>query len=206
MNTRLLAPIFLSMATSTQAAMIQRDFTGNDCSGYFGSGFDACTIFINEAGDRIELSPVISKYNGDLSLSETNDSIFPSIDGSEYSFSDTTEGNVSGTWHYAPNDANDPGTRYWATKAGDGFTLHWMVDDATMLVGGACDVSDYYSLSCLDAAQVVFDANWTTPNDKTLSHITFYDTGIVPPVPVPAAVWLLLSGVAGLMGFARRKA
>lgn len=200
----LLSSLFAVLATSSvNAALIEREFHGNDCSGYFGTGFDSCTIFVNDMGEVIELSPVIAKYNESLSLSETNDTLFPSVDGSEYSFSNTSSQNKTGTWSYVQG-AGDPGTRYWATKAGPRFLLHWEVDDSELLAGGACDVTDYYTLSCLAAAQVVSSGDWTTPRDKSLSHITFYDTSTTV-VPVPAAVWLFASGLIGLLGIARRR-
>ena len=37
-----------------------------------------------------------------------------------------------------------------------------------------------------------------------ISHVSFYDTGPLPDVPLPAAAWLMLAGVAGL-GFSSRK-
>ena len=190
---------------SVQAVTVSRDFGGNDCSGYFGQGFDSCTIFINDGGKRIELSPVIAKYNGDLSLDETNDTIYPSVDGSEFSFSSNTPpDNKAGTWSYTP-DVNDPGTRYWATKAGPDFRLFWEVDPAAISPGGACTGPDLYTLACLNEAMTVSTGDWDTTGNKALSHITFYDT--TPPfvVPVPAAVWLFGSGLLGLVGVARRK-
>ncbi len=193
--------LLLCFASVAQSAVITRDFSGNDCSGFFGTGFDTCTIFVNDDGDDIELSPVIAKFNGDLSLDETNGTVFPSVDGSEFGFSNTTASNKTGTWSYN-SGTGDPGVRYWATKAGPNFTLFWEVDDAAILSGGACDVADVYTLSCLDIAQVVSTGDWTTPSNKSLSHITFYDTGVVP---VPAAVWLFGSGLLGLVGVARRR-
>lgn len=192
----------LSMvALSANAALISREFKGNDCSGYFGTGFDSCTVFINEAGERIELSPVIAKFGGDLTLSETNDTLFPSVTGDEFSFSNTTASNKTGDWSYTPGQ-NDPGVRYWATKAGGNFLLFWEVDDSALLSGGACDVADFYTLSCLDAAMIVSASDWTTPDDKELSHITFYDTAVIP---VPAAAWFFASAIAGLLGARRQR-
>ena len=193
--------LLISAATSHAAVLIERDFRGNDCSGYFGTGFDSCTIFVNFNGERIELSPVIAKYSGNLALSETNDTVYPSIDGSEFSFSNMSSGNKTGTWDYSPG-VGDPGTRYFATKAGPNFKLFWYVDDAAVLPGGACAVADVYILGCLDMAMVMNTGDWTTPDNKNLSHITFYDTAIIP---VPAAVWLFASGLLGLVGVSRRK-
>ena len=195
-----IATIMTLVSFGANAATITRSFKGNDCSGYFGTGFDSCTIFVNDNGERIELSPVIAKFGGDLTLSETNETLFPSVDGSEFSFSNTTADNKTGDWDYTAG-IDDPGVRYWATKAGGNFLLHWEVDDAEIASGGACDVSDVYTLDCLAAAMIQSAGSWTTPDNKALSHITFYDTAVVP---IPAAVWLFGSALAGL-GFTRRR-
>jgi len=196
----LFSALGLLSVPTTQAATVSKSFSGNDCSGYFGQGFDSCTIFVDSEGTDIELSPVIAKFGGDLTLSETNDELFASVDGSEFGFSELGDENSTGTWTYTPG-TNDPGVRYWATKAANGFILSWEVDETAISTGGVCDVSDVFTLNCLDAAQVQTSNTWSTPDGKELSHITFYDTAVVP---VPAAVWLLGSALGGL-GFMRRR-
>jgi len=187
------------------SALIQRDFLGaNDCSGYFGTGFDSCTIFVNDGGETIELSPVIAKYNGgDLSLSETNGTVFPTVNGLEFGFSNTTMENKTGDWSYTQG-TGDPGARYWAAKAGNGFRLFWQV--SATAAAGVCSGPDTYILACLTEAQTVNAGTWTTPENKALSHITFYDTQSPQMVPVPAAAWLFGSALLGLAGIARRHA
>jgi len=201
LTIRLLVVCAGAFVLQANAATVSREFQGNDCSGYFGTGFDSCTIFVNSMGERIELSPVIAKFEEDLSLDEVNNTVFPSVDGSEFSFSDPVPENVTGTWNYTPG-IDDPGVRYWATKAGDSFLLFWEVDDAAVASGGVCDGSDVYVLECLDAALVVDTHSWSTPDGQELSHITFYDTAVIP---VPAALWLFGSAL-GMMGWMRRKA
>ena len=120
LTAALLAGGLMAVSSAQAVTTVSRDFSGNDCSGYFGTGFDSCTIFVNDNGERIEISPVIAKYNGDLSLSETNGTEFPSIGGTEFSFSKTTAGNKTGDWDYTPG-TGDPGVRYWASKAGNNF-------------------------------------------------------------------------------------
>ena len=194
-------------AAPLQAATVSRDFAGNDCSGFFGQGFDACTIFINEAGERIEISPVIAKYEvddlGAVTTIELNESLYPSIDGSEFTISYDTD-TSSGSWTY-DGTAPDPFVRYWATKAGNAFTMFWTVADSAVATGGVCDVADVYTLDCLNQALTVNSGDWSTPGGRALSHITFYDSEDPVVVPVPAAAWLFGSGLLGLVGIARRR-
>ena len=179
---------------------MSREFSGNDCSGYFGTGFDSCAVFVYSGDEKIELSPVIAKFNEGFSLSDVNSTLFPSVDGTEFNFNSLSSGNKTGTWDYTAG-VDDPGVRYWSAKAGPKFLLFWEVADAAVQTGGACDVPDVYTLNCLNIALAVDTGDWTTPNNKSLSHITFYDTAVVP---LPAAAWLFGSGL-GLLGWMRRK-
>ena len=194
----------LGFASVSQAAIISTTFTGNDCSGVFGTGFDSCAITVGDT----TLSPVIAKLNfddfGNVATTETN-SAFSTVDGTEFDV--TGAGSAAGTWSYTPDNVDDPDVRYWVAKGANAFNLFWQVDDAELLAGGACDVADVFSLACLSAAQVVESGDWNTSglgkrNDPSISHITFYDTAVVP---VPASVWLFGSGLLGLVGVARRK-
>ena len=135
-------------------------------------GFSACEI----GG-----SPVIAKFDSFGMFEEANIN-FPTIDGSEFEITFDDETKSSGSWTYTPNDPEDPGITHWTAKAGNGYML--FSDDSC---GGPC---------------TVFGGDWYTPEGKELSHITFFDTAIVP---VPAAVWLFGAGLLGLVGVARRK-
>jgi hypothetical protein len=201
----------LGVSPGLNAATVERNFSGNDCKGFFnpsGGGFDACTIFINNEGENIELSPVIAKYAYDdgarmPSEDDLNGSLYPSIDGSEFSITNTSGSGLYETadWSYTPG-AGDPGVRYWAAKADDGFNLFWEVDAALTGAGGVCDAAgDVYNLDCLNAAQVLTSGSFSTPGNAALSHITFYDTEIIP---IPAAAWLFGSAL-GLLGWMRRR-
>ena len=128
---------------------------GNDCSGVFGQGFDNCKIPAQYDPNE---SPVIIKFapnaNGGLSVDAIN-SLFPSIDGSEFSFSNLGAGLGTGTWTYTPG-AGDPGINWFVAKAANNFNLFSNLGDP------------------------LSDA-WITPlnqqgEPRDLSHITFYDT------------------------------
>jgi hypothetical protein len=205
-NTIILKTCALSalglMSVQGNAATVSTELTGNDCPGVFtGStpGFNGCVIAI----DGVELSPVIAKVEvddfGDVTMYEINDTLYPSIDGSEFTISYDTD-TSSGSWTY-DGTAPDPNVKFWAAKAGPNFNLFWNVDDSETMAGGACETTTF-NLACMQAAQNAFSGSWSTPGGKNLSHITFYNSGIVP---IPAAVWLFGSGLLGLVAVARRR-
>lgn len=185
---------------SPSLKQVTHTFDGNDCSGYFGSGFSSCQIFFGDNNDRIEISPVIAKYDIEDKgtaddETEFNTDKFPSFDGTEIKYDLKDQ-----DWTYTPGE-NDPGIRYVAAKGGDYFNLLWYVDADT--VGSTCD--NPFSLACLNLAQAVEQGNWTTPlnptNDKPfgLSHLTFYDS--VPPklVTEPGSLGMIALGLLGLV-------
>ena len=207
-------------ASSVVAAL----FGESDCSGYFGSGFGSCNIFITSDGTTIQLSPVIAKYNTDSPAKddkpaepaswEVNSAIYPSVTSAALmtvaadldEFAITGFAGSAGTFTLTPG-AGDPLTKYWATKAGNGFLLSWFVENAagSLCTGSAADQLNY-NLTCLSAALVIAAntaINWVTPGNKSLSHITFYDTDppteVPPPaVPIPAALPLFGSALVGM--------
>jgi len=186
-----------AIAIPSTLTQVQKTFSGNDCSGYFGQGFGACEIFFGDDRndpDRIKISPVIVKYDLDNNKTEVNTSLFPSFDGIEISYDLVTQ-----DWTYTPGE-NNPGIRYVAAKGGNKFNLIWYVDSDT--VGNTC--ANAFSLDCLNLAQAVEQGSWTVPENKGLSHLTFYDS--VPPrlVSEPGTIGLLALSMLGL-GLARRR-
>ena len=194
-------------ATAASTVMVS-GLGNNDCSGYFGTGFDNCQIF-----DGVQISPVIIGFDNNLNPGEIN-SAFPSITGSEWTFSNLGSGNSTGDWSYTPG-ANDPGVRYWVAKATNDFNLFWTVDDSALSSnGGVCDITNAFTLNCLNEALVVNSGSWTTPvagsGPASLSHLTFYDHEpaiVVPPTsaPEPNSLLLMSLGALGFGFFGRRK-
>lgn len=95
----------------------------------------------------------------------------------------------TGTWSFDSTKVTgiDPVLfpTYYVVKAGDAFAAYML--DAT-----DCDASGCSSIA------------WDTSDvgDKGVSHISFYDTAVVP---IPAAAWLFGSGLIALAGLKRRK-
>jgi len=208
-----------------QAVLVQAAFSGNDCSGFFGTGFGSCEVFIavieDDNGTPItvtyKLSPVIAKYDyekaGGVDETEFNTALYSSIVGDEFSI--TLGDNGTGTWTYTQG-TDDPGVKYWAAKASNDFNLFWEVD-ADVITDGICsDTStdqSNYNLACLQAANVVTAGSWTTPDLKGLSHLTLYDTVPVsstgssggPPEGIPEPGVLALLGFGLLGGLLTRR-
>lgn len=227
--TILIAGIFWGVAVlvslpASATQIMTYGFGQNDCSGFFGQGFGSCQIMDHpDYGTTTQISPVIIKFNQSLGVEEINSSIFQTVDGSEWSFSNLANSNGTGTWTYVPDDewtsgdynpaTADPGVKYWAAKAGNDFKLFWEVPDSAADAGGACEGLNPFSIACLNEALAVTTGTWETPLDKhskprALSHLTFYDsepayhppTPPVPPadIPTPIPFVLLVPGLIPL--------
>lgn len=173
---------FLAVSFQLKASpiTISHLFSGqqNDCAGVFelGNGFNTCNIFV-EGGTGLEISPIIAKYETDGSGWETANG-FASVTGDEWAGSDPFAGS-GGDWMYTQGPG-DPGVRFWAAKASDGFTLFWTIDDGAELA--TCDAgANYFTETCLNFAMVVNSGSWATEGGKDLSHISFYNHEDVVP-------------------------
>jgi hypothetical protein len=170
------------------AAVLLDTIAGNDCSGVFGQGFANCKIPAQYDPNE---SPIIIKFefntddNGlvtDIEDVEINSSLFPSIDGSEFSFIHTGQG--TGSWTYTPG-AGDPDINFFVAKGGPNFNL--------FSTGG---LTDAYLTP-------------TNPNNQQpfgLSHLSFYDTGGNNQIPEPGTLVLLGMAALGLAVSRRRNA
>jgi hypothetical protein len=119
-------------------------------------------------------SPAIIRFNGDLGV-EAISTNFPTVTGAEFTLTSTDPtGNSTGTWSYAPG-AGDPGI--------------------TGYIVFAADQQNHFT-------GTGFSGSWATATGQDLSHITFFDTAVVP---LPAALPLLGSGLVALWGLGRMR-
>ncbi|TWX57781.1 PEP-CTERM sorting domain-containing protein [Colwellia hornerae] len=212
----------------------------NDCggNGYYddiGNGFNTCRITVLDIGGNPQyLANVIAKFdadeNRDLSAVNTtttghqkyeeSSKYMDYVEKEMWDFSGLSEENKTGTWSY---DNDFPDIRFWISKAGsgnnnDGLRLFWNIktsDNTNNVCANESNTVDgdfNLRLECMNLAQSVTIGDWTTPNNKGLSHITFfgglctYDCPgpVTTPVSEPATIAILALGLLGL-GVRRKK-
>jgi hypothetical protein len=162
-------------------------FPGNACAGDLGTPPD-CVL---------DGSPLIAKFDfdDDGNVTTFTPGVFDTIDGTEFSFdfdggSAGADGNTgTGTWTYVPDGVEDPVITGFVAKGGPNYNAYTRAQP--VIVFAALEDS----------------AEFTTPlnqagNIPGLSNISFYDTAVVP---IPAALPLLGTAVAGLAWMRRRR-
>jgi len=96
-----------------------------------------------------------------------------------------------------------------APSSGDatGGTISGFIDISVNWSGTSFVQSGAFSGTHTGTTSGTFDIGWTSPFDGPFGGQigTYTATGTFSAVPVPAAVWLMGSGLLGLIGIARRR-
>jgi hypothetical protein len=227
---------FLSYAANAQLTQVSVLIGEKECngSGIFTTttgknGFSDCQIIVQDSNSQNQyLHNIIIKYDGDLLHSETSKN-YPGVADDAFKFTNTKDSgkdkNVSGDWEYNNGVPTYPDIRFWLAKSGSGnsesgFILFWMVSDNDIKNNTPCtegqDISNL-SFECMSLAKSVTNGAWTTPNNKGLSHITYFGglcsqddidnlkPNCTPTTSVPEPTSIALFALALLGVAARRK-
>jgi hypothetical protein len=175
-----LAAVAAIAGAGAQAATLVGYFPGNDPFGGDEKGLHG--TFNGVAID----SPSLAKCEvSGLSCGWENGA----VEGEDYTgaFKVDFTDDRNGTWSFTADPSLTHGPAYLVVKAATNWGLY-----------------------ALDGA---LSGSWSTaglmtPNGKNqagVSHISFYNGASPAPIPLPAAGWLLIAGLAGLGGMARRR-
>ena len=160
----------------------------------------------------VELTPTPGARFAGVSDQNAPNYVFPPInsDFQAFSFSSSAIA-VTDLWDDRPDPFNDniPQDPYRPTDVVDKLlcTLTVNLDDAS--------AGDVYNIGLFDTGWTMFmdfpDSNWDPVNEKYIAFVqntedpVFDQAYSFQVVPIPGAVWLLGSGLIGLLGLRRRR-
>jgi hypothetical protein len=101
-------------------------------------------------------------------------------------FEVTFNSSKDGTWEFLGGEGLSLVPHYMVVKA----STTWLLFDLEGALSG-----DWSTLGILNNGG----------QQPGLSHLSFYNTGDTPEIPLPAAAWLMLAGIGGLGAVARRR-
>lgn len=185
--------LFVSYSANAELTRVGTLIQSNDCG---SGGFSNCKISIVDSnGDTQYLANSLIKFNGNFQVSDENTNYDYNNASDDFvklkmKFKDKTGGgenqdepdgvddrNGDGKWEYSPQGVNSyPDILFWAAKASNKYHLFWYVDEAN-ITNASCkkNVKSYnFTFECMSLAEAVTAGSWTTPNNKDLSHITFF--------------------------------
>lgn len=187
----ILAAVFSLTAFPVSAATFSYSgsFVDGECVGQ--GGFDNCMVAGSPTVARIRYKKGFQVHT------RVNNTVFPSIDGSEFAISLTNR--RKGNWGFTPGDGDPINITAFVVKAKGKYAVYTWDSDSD---------SDFSNIF------------WSTRGlgkniklrRKSMKYITFFDTGAasretanLSPVPLPAAGFFLIAGLGGLMGLRRRR-
>lgn len=194
-STSIPAPTYCSTATlAANAAGISREdvtYNGNNASGCYG-------VVAGNINSAAGINALNLSWGNDWTYLDGSDSGSATYQGIKFTVT-ATAGN-EGTWKLTALDTNGtaplnlPATFDLAValKASDRYAL-WFYNDA--------------SVKTTNGGQWEIEFKNNGGNHPDLSHIMVFgrDGRDTSTVPVPAAAWLLGSGLLGIVGISRRK-
>jgi hypothetical protein len=161
-------------------------------TGAFAIAFPSNYSYVGGTSDLVTYEPPLSQIHNDKqpNVQFLVDNDFYNVLPDSFTLTELTKiefedgASSSGTWDSSPTPINFFSLKTGSDKSGAGFALYYIDAEGGVTSG-------------------VWDTSWNL-GGKDISHITLWDTGN-NPVPEPATLLLLGSGLVGLAGFGRKK-
>lgn len=170
----------ISTAPAQATVTLIGSFTGNACTG--AGGINNCIATQTGVVQGTTTDPLASPLIARIESGGSSDisTLFPSIDGTEFSLN--FDGNANTLSFTYTAGADDPDIHYYGLFQADTYDLFY---DSAAITSGTINLSDFF------------------PNNPGFSHIDFFDTGSVPE-PATWAMMILGFGAVGA-AFRRRR-